>query len=81
MGGASTGVSGLIAGAGWVRGGYRGMLGLVMPWIGINIAIGLANIAMPVPIGWAAHIGGAVAGALVFPVFAGVFGSRYQSRS
>ncbi len=75
MGGASTGVSGLIVAAGWVRGGYRGMLSLALPWIGINLVIALANVAMPIPIGWAAHIGGAIAGALLYPILIGVFGN------
>lgn len=69
LGGASTGVSGLIAAAGWVRGGYKGMLRLTLPWIAVNLLIGVIGIAMPIPIGWAAHIGGAVAGAGLFPVF------------
>ena len=68
LGGASTGVSGLIAAAGWVRGGYTGMLRLTLPWIGVNLVIGLLGVAFPIPIGWAAHIGGAVAGAGLFPV-------------
>lgn len=68
LGGASTGVSGLIAAAGWVRGGYAGMLRLTLPWIGVNLVIGVLGVAFPIPIGWAAHIGGAVAGAGLFPV-------------
>lgn len=68
LGGASTGVSGLIAAAGWVRGGQGGMLRLTLPWIAINLLIGLLGIAVPIPIGWAAHIGGAIAGAGLFPL-------------
>ena len=70
LGGASTGVSGLIAASGWAMGGQAGMLRLTLPWIGINLLIGLLELAMPIPIGWAAHIGGAVAGAALFPIFA-----------
>lgn len=68
LGGASTGVSGLIAAAGWVRGGQSGMLRLTLPWIAVNLLIGLLGIALPIPIGWAAHIGGAIAGAGLFPL-------------
>jgi membrane associated rhomboid family serine protease len=67
LGGASTGVSGLIAAAGWVMGGWRGMLGMALPWIGINILLGLTGTVIPIPIGWAAHIGGTIAGAILFP--------------
>jgi len=76
MAGASTGVSGLIAAAGWVRGGYKGMLALALPWIGINILIGLTDTLVGVPIGWMAHIGGTIAGAVFFPVFLAVFRHR-----
>lgn len=76
MGGASTGVSGLIAAAGWVMGGYRGMLRLALPWTGLNIVIGLVGIGIPIPIGWVAHIGGTVAGAVLFPVLQPIFARR-----
>ncbi|SDM51012.1 rhomboid family intramembrane serine protease [Maricaulis salignorans] len=74
MGGASTGVSGLIAAAGWVRGGYRGMLSLTLPWIGFNVVIALTGMVLPIPISWAGHIGGVVAGACLFPLVLAVFG-------
>lgn len=80
MGGASTGVSGLIAAAGWVRGGYRGMLGMALPWIGFNILIALTGMVLPIPISWAGHIGGTVAGALLFPLAMSVFGERRPPR-
>lgn len=73
MGGASTGVSGLIAASGWVRGGYRGMLRMALPWIGINIAIALTGMALTIPISWAGHIGGTIAGAILFPVAMALF--------
>ena len=44
------------------------MLRLTLPWIAINLLIGLLGIAVPIPIGWAAHIGGAIAGAGLFPL-------------
>lgn len=80
MGGASTGVSGLIAAAGWVRGGFRGMLGLALPWIGFNIVIALTGMVLPIPISWAGHIGGTVAGALLFPLVLAVFGEAGRPR-
>jgi membrane associated rhomboid family serine protease len=66
LGGASTGVSGLFAAAGWVRGGWRGMAAMAMPWIGLNLLLGLTGTILPIPIGWAAHIGGTIAGAILF---------------
>jgi len=73
MGGASTAVSGLIAAAGWVRGGWRGMARLALPWIAVNIVIGLIGGAMPIPIGWLAHIGGTIGGMLLTPLVIAVF--------
>tara|TARA_R110002051_G_scaffold201696_1_gene268511 strand:- start:3756 stop:4421 length:666 start_codon:yes stop_codon:yes gene_type:complete len=80
MGGASTGVSGLIAAAGWARGGYRGMLSLALPWIGFNILIALTGMVLPIPISWAGHIGGTVAGAVLFPLVLAVFGEPRRPR-
>jgi membrane associated rhomboid family serine protease len=76
MAGASTGVSGLLMAAGWVRGGYRGMLSLGLPWVGFNLLIGLTNIAIDIPIGWLAHIGGSLVGAVLFPVILPIFNER-----
>ena len=76
MGGASTGVSGLLAAAGWVMGGYRGMLRLALPWIGLNLVFGLVGLGFPIPIGWMAHIGGTIAGAVLFPVLQPIFVRR-----
>ncbi len=80
MVGASTGVSGLIAGAVYVmRGGmYRSLppvwsatyLAALAPWVVINVLIGVAGGFEPSlePIAWAAHLGGLAAGALSFPL-------------
>ena len=76
MGGASTGVSGLLAAAGWVTGGLTGMLRLALPWIAINLFIALTGAVFPVPIGWAGHIGGTLAGMLLTPVFLAIFSQR-----
>jgi CheY-like chemotaxis protein len=76
MAGASTAVSGVLAGAGWAAGGRMGMLRLAGPWLLINIALGLAGVFMNVPISWSGHIGGLLAGALTFPLFVRVFRER-----
>ncbi|MFY0637227.1 rhomboid family intramembrane serine protease [Maricaulis maris] len=73
MGGASTAVSGLIAAAGWVRGGWRGMARLALPWIAINIVIGLVGDLMPIPIAWLGHIGGTLGGIVLTPLVIAVF--------
>ena len=70
---ASTAVSGLIAAAGWVKGGWRGMARLALPWIAVNIVIGRIGGAMPIPIGWVAHIGGTIGGMLLTPLVIAVF--------
>ena len=76
MGGASTGVSGLIAASGWVMGGWRGMARLALPWIALNIVLAFAGMAMPVPLAWAGHIGGTVAGIVLTPILLGLFSER-----
>lgn len=73
MGGASTGVSGVLVAGGWAMGGYRGMLRFALPWIGVNLLLGLLGMAWPIPVGWAAHIGGAIAGAILFPLIQAFF--------
>ncbi|MBR9825736.1 MAG: rhomboid family intramembrane serine protease [Alphaproteobacteria bacterium] len=73
MAGASTGVSGVLVAGGWAMGGYRGMLRFALPWIGVNLLLGLLGMAWPIPVGWAAHIGGAVAGAILFPFIQAIF--------
>ncbi|MHA6289112.1 rhomboid family intramembrane serine protease [Maricaulis sp. CAU 1757] len=79
MGGASSGVSGLLAAAGWVTGGWRGMARLALPWIALNLLIALTGYVLPIPVGWAAHIGGTLAGVVLTPVFLVGLG-RYRGR-
>lgn len=76
MVGASTAVSGVFAAAGWARGGRMGMLRLAVPWLLINAVIGVAGQFYPIPLAWAGHVGGLLAGMLLFPVFVRVFGRR-----
>lgn len=73
MVGASTAISGLVAAAGWARGGRAGMLSLALPWLGINLALGAAELFIDQPIAWAGHIGGLLAGMAGFPVFLALF--------
>lgn len=67
--GASTGVSGLIAAAGWATGGRPGMLRFAVPWMLINIAMGVFDAFVGLPVSWAGHIGGLVAGMALYPLF------------
>jgi len=74
--GASTGLSGCIAAAGWADGGYRGMLRYAVPWGGFNILLALLGSLSPLPISWAGHLGGLIAGAALYPIFLTVFAER-----
>lgn len=69
MAGASTAISGLIAAAGWARGGRAGMYQLALPWLGLNLALAVANFVFPVPIAWAGHVGGLLVGMAAYPAF------------
>lgn len=76
MVGASTGLSGCLAAAGWAEGSYRGMLRFALPWAGFNLVLALLGSYSPIPISWAGHLGGLAAGAALYPAFVAVFGTR-----
>ncbi|MEO1039978.1 MAG: rhomboid family intramembrane serine protease [Pseudomonadota bacterium] len=76
MVGASTAASGLIAAAGWVRGGLAGMARLAVPWALINVALAVIGGFASTGLAWAAHLGGLAAGAALYPVFLAVFSPR-----
>jgi membrane associated rhomboid family serine protease len=79
MAGASTAVSGLVASAGWTMGGRAGMLRLAIPWLVINLGLGVAELFIDQPIAWAGHIGGLLVGMLAFPFFLAAFRRRPDS--
>jgi membrane associated rhomboid family serine protease len=76
MAGASTAVSGLVASAGWTMGGRAGMLRLAVPWLLINLGLGVAELFIDQPIAWAGHIGGLLVGMIAFPFFLAAFRRR-----
>lgn len=76
MAGASTSISGLLASAGWARGGYRGMLSLAGPWLLINLAMAVADQLISIPISWSGHIGGLLVGMIAYPAFVRFFNNR-----
>ena len=76
MVGASTAASGLIAAAGWARGGAAGMARLAVPWLVINLVLAVISGFAPTGLAWAAHLGGLAAGVVLFPLFLAVFGPR-----
>lgn len=73
MVGASGGISGCLVAAGWIRGGVKGMLSMALPWLAINLVFAAVGTQMWIAIAWAAHIGGLVAGAALYPVFLAAF--------
>lgn len=60
--GASSAISGLLPALGYIMGGWKGAVRNSVVWVLINIAIAFAGAAMPIPLAWAAHIGGVIAG-------------------
>lgn len=66
--GASSAISGLLPALGWLQGGWKRALRISLPWFLINIGLAVLGGASPIPIAWAAHIGGLVAG-FSFPLF------------
>lgn len=76
MAGSSTAISGLLAAAGWVRGGRAGMLRLAAPWLLINLVIAFAGLVFPIPLAWAGHVGGLLVGMAAFPAFVRYLGVR-----
>jgi membrane associated rhomboid family serine protease len=76
MVGASTAVSGVLAAAGWARGGRVGMAQLAVPWALINIALAVTGVFAPLPVAWGGHLGGLLAGVVLYPLFVAAFGRR-----
>lgn len=74
--GASSALSGLLPALGWITGGYAGALRLSAPWVLINVALAVTGMAFPLPIAWAAHLGGLAAGLVLFPLFLRLAGWR-----
>ncbi len=66
--GASSAISGLLPAVGFIRGGWREAARFSVPWIIINIALAFMGDIFPLPIAWAAHLGGLAAG-FAFPFF------------
>ena len=76
MVGASTALSGVIAGAGWAYGGMKGMLRIALPWLGVNLALALVEPLFRLPIAWDGHLGGLIMGMIAYPLFVGAFAGR-----
>ncbi|MEM0985583.1 MAG: rhomboid family intramembrane serine protease [Pseudomonadota bacterium] len=66
--GASSAISGLLPAFGYSRGGIGGALRASAPWLLINVVFLALGGVFSLPIAWAAHIGGLLAG-LSFPLF------------
>lgn len=79
MVGASTAVSGVLAAAGYARGGRAGMMQLAVPWALINAAMAVTGLFAPLPIAWGGHLGGLAGGVIFYPLFLAVFG-RFRRR-
>lgn len=74
--GASSALSGVLAAAGYASGGWRGALRMAAPWALINIVLALTTAAFPIPIAWAAHMGGLAAGLILYSPLLALFGTR-----
>lgn len=67
--GASSALSGLLPAVGYLQRGLRGAMSISVPWIVINLLLAVSGFAIPLPIAWAAHLGGLAAGLVTFPLF------------
>jgi membrane associated rhomboid family serine protease len=76
MAGASTALSGVIAGAGFAAGGRAVMTRIALPWLGINVALAIGDVFFQHPIAWEGHIGGLVTGFAVYPLCLRLFARR-----
>lgn len=74
--GASSAISGLLPAVGYMRGGWQGAWSISVPWLVINIGLGLLGGDIGImQIAWTAHLGGLAAG-FAFPVFLGLARTR-----
>ncbi|MGJ3232608.1 MAG: rhomboid family intramembrane serine protease [Oceanicaulis sp.] len=76
MAGASTALSGVIAGAGFAAGGRGVMTRIALPWLVINLALAGIDLFFPQPISWEGHLGGLITGFAVYPLFVRWFAWR-----
>ncbi|MEQ8406069.1 MAG: rhomboid family intramembrane serine protease [Oceanicaulis sp.] len=76
MAGASTALSGVIAGAGFAAGGRGVMTRIALPWLGVNVALAVGDLIFQHPIAWEGHIGGLVTGFAAYPLFVRLFAWR-----
>ena len=66
--GASSAISGLLPALGWLQGRWKRALQISVPWLLINLGLAVFGGLSPIPIAWAAHLGGLAAG-FSFPFF------------
>lgn len=71
--GASSALSGFLPAAGYLQGGPKQAVRMSVPWLIINIVLAVSAFAFPLPIAWAAHIGGLAGGFVLFPLMLKVF--------
>ncbi|MFW6300154.1 MAG: rhomboid family intramembrane serine protease [Oceanicaulis sp.] len=76
MAGASTALSGVIAGAGFAAGGRGVMTRIALPWLAINVVLALIDLVFPQPVSWEGHIGGLITGFAVYPLLVRLFAWR-----
>lgn len=67
--GASSALSGLLPAVGYLQRGLRGAVSMAIPWLIINLVLAVSGFAIPLPIAWAAHLGGLAVGLVTFPLF------------
>jgi len=66
--GASSAISGLLPALGWLQGRWKRAWQISVPWLLINLGLAVFGGLSPIPIAWAAHLGGLAAG-FSFPFF------------
>ncbi|WP_084398104.1 rhomboid family intramembrane serine protease [Henriciella aquimarina] len=78
--GASSALSGFLPAVGYLQGGRAQAVRISIPWLIINLVLAVSTFAFPLPIAWAAHLGGLAGGFVLFPLILRMFNPDLAAR-